>query len=203
MKNKCAVLFIAVLASGLGATNYAQGASANYATPTATMSTGQSLVHTENQSANTGSHNCTARRDGVLPDSECTPGATNPEITQDNIKSNICKHGWSTKSIRPSTSYTNPLKKKQIAEYGYKDTNLKHYEEDHLISLELGGNPTDPKNLWPESYNIALGAHQKDKVENWLHKQVCSGKMTLKEAQEGIAHDWTQYLSQVGKGKTK
>ena len=26
------------------------------------------------------------------------------------------------------------------------------YQEDHLISLELGGNPTDPRNLWPEPY---------------------------------------------------
>jgi hypothetical protein len=28
--------------------------------------------------------------------------------------------------------------------------NPKDYEEDHLISLELGGAPRDPKNLWPQ-----------------------------------------------------
>jgi hypothetical protein len=27
------------------------------------------------------------------------------------------------------------------------------YEEDHLISLEDGGDPTDPRNLFPEPYN--------------------------------------------------
>jgi len=31
----------------------------------------------------------------------------------------------------------------------YVDKAPSHYEEDHLISLELGGNPRDPKNLWP------------------------------------------------------
>ena len=32
----------------------------------------------------------------------------------------------------------------QMREYGDADTNPKDYEEDHLIPLEIGGNPTDP-----------------------------------------------------------
>jgi hypothetical protein len=41
------------------------------------------------------------------------------------------------------------------------------YEEDHLSPLEDGGNPTDPRNLWPEPFNpwvggTVMGAHQKD-----------------------------------------
>jgi hypothetical protein len=30
----------------------------------------------------------------------------------------------------------------------------------------------------------------KDKVENFLHRQVCSGRMSLTEAQRQIATDW-------------
>jgi len=55
-----------------------------------------------------------------------------------------------------------------------------NYEEDHLIPLEVGGNPTDPNNLWPEPYAEPNGARDKDKVENFLHDEVCSGQMTLR-----------------------
>ena len=45
-------------------------------------------------------------------------------------------------------------------------------------------------NLWPESAEAAPGFHQKDKVENFLHHQVCSGAMSLIDAQRQIATDW-------------
>jgi hypothetical protein len=51
----------------------------------------------------------------------------------------------------------------------------KDYEEDHLISLELGGHPTSEKNLWPEAYKPKPGAREKDRVENFLHDEVCAG----------------------------
>ena len=52
--------------------------------------------------------------------------------------------------MRPPTSYTNKLKVQGIADYGFKDKTLGHYEEDHLIPLAVGGSPRSPKNLWPE-----------------------------------------------------
>lgn len=136
---------------------------------------------------------------GVLPDAKLTPEATNPDITQANISQNICNTKWSTSSIRPSSSYTTKLKISQLAN-GYAvngDTATADYEEDHLISLELGGNPTDPANLWPESYKTTPNAKDKDTVENWLHKQVCSGAMTLAEAQREIATNWYAVYQQM------
>jgi uncharacterized protein YgiM (DUF1202 family) len=136
----------------------------------------------------------------IYPDPTRTPGATNPDITQANIGANICNPSWSTKTIRPPVSYTNPLKTQQIREYGYADKNLADYEEDHLISLELGGSPTDPKNLWPEPYKTTLtdgGARFKDRVENYLHDQVCAGKLTLQEAQQQIVGDWYQVYGEA------
>jgi len=129
----------------------------------------------------------------IYPDPARTLGAINPEITQVNIHETICNPRWSTKSIRPEESYTHRLKVDQIAEYGYADSRLKDYEEDHFIPLELGGNPTDPKNLWPEPYDASIpdgGAHAKDKVENYLHAEVCSGSLTLAQAQREITADW-------------
>lgn len=125
-----------------------------------------------------------------LPDPDRTPGATNPVITQANIGDNICKKGWSTKSIRPPASYTTALKKKQLREWGYSDKNTRDFEEDHLESLEIGGSPTDPKNLWPQSYRGKWNAHLKDHLENRLHKLVCNGTLTLEQAQISISQNW-------------
>jgi hypothetical protein len=125
----------------------------------------------------------------AYPDPSRTPGFTNPDITQANIEQTICNPEWSTKSIRPRSSYTTRLKKEQMQEWGLQGTTA-DYEEDHFVSLELGGNTTDPRNLWPEPYNPSPGARQKDTVENYLHQQVCAGVITLREAQDAIMTDW-------------
>ena len=84
----------------------------------------------------------------ILADPVRTPGVLNPDVTQANIRSTICRRGW-TDTIRPPVDYTNALKSRQMRQYG-ETGSLSDYQEDHLISLELGGNPTDPRNLWPE-----------------------------------------------------
>ena len=128
-----------------------------------------------------------------LPDPNCTPGVSNSAVTQANINSTICVSGY-TKTIRPPTTYTDQLKLQQIQQYGYVDTNPRDYEEDHFISLEIGGNPTDPKNLWPEPHP---STNEKDLVENYLHKQVCDGNMTLAEAQKEISQNWYSVYQQI------
>ena len=70
---------------------------------------------------------------------------------------------------------------------GLHQRNPADYEEDHLISLELGGAPRDQRNLWPEPGH---SPNAKDTVENVLHSRVCAGTLALAEAQR-IATDWT------------
>ena len=124
-----------------------------------------------------------------------TPGAVNPAVTQSSIRSTICVTGY-TATVRPPASYTTALKRRQIAEYGYRDARLGSYEEDHLIPLEVGGAPRNPANLWPEPYTVNLpdgtpvGARVKDQLENRLHDLVCSGSMPLATAQRLFATDW-------------
>jgi hypothetical protein len=128
-----------------------------------------------------------------LPDPSCTPGEIDPSVTQDDIATTICHSGY-TQTVRPPVSYTNPLKKQQITDYGYQDTKMGDYEEDHFISLELGGNPKDPKNLWPEPHP---STNEKDRVENYLHSQVCSGKLSLAQAQQEITKNWYEIYMQI------
>jgi len=99
------------------------------------------------------------RTRGVLRASwTLTPGVVNPAVTQATLRSTVCRKGW-TRTVRPPTSA---------------------YQEDHLISLELGGNPTDTRNLWPEPYPRAA---EVDRVENELNARLCARELTLDQAQ--------------------
>ena len=126
-----------------------------------------------------------------LPDPGLTPGAINLNVTQDNIQSTICVKGF-TKTIRPPAHLTNKLKKSQIRAYGYADRNPKHYEEDHLIALSIGGAPDDPYNLWPEPRISEWGADKKDQLEFVLYKMVCAQEIRLTEAQNAMATNWIE-----------
>jgi len=138
---------------------------------------------------------CNYRLRGGLPDASCTPGVRNPDVTPRRINKTICVKGW-TKTIRPASSVTNRMKLVSMQEYGAKGERSA-YEYDHLISLQLGGHPSDPRNLWPEPYDVKgdnndLDARDKDVVETRLKRLVCSGNMKLRDAQRLIATDWRQ-----------
>jgi hypothetical protein len=76
-----------------------------------------------------------------------------------------------------------------MRQYGFTGS-PSQYEEDHFISLELGGDPTDPKNLWPER---RPQANKVDVVENDLNDRVCSGDLNLADAQRRLAElKWTK-----------
>jgi len=107
-----------------------------------------------------------------------TPGVLNPAVTQATIRATICRSGF-TRTIRPPVGYTNELKLKGLKAYHLRGP-PSAYQEDHLISLELGGNANDPRNLWPEPYPRASAV---DKLENELNAKVCSGQLTLEQAQ--------------------
>ena len=179
----------------------------------------------------------------IYPDPVRTPGAANLQVTQQNLGETICNRHWSTKLIRPPSEYTSKLKRKQLREY--EDTvhqtraelinpdtrkvdttrcvahsdNMACYEEDHLISLEDGGDPTDPRNLWPEPYNthvggVIMGAHQKDVVEGFIHDEIChdipgaktnsyvpaTTSITLRRGQDILSGDWHACYESIKKG---
>jgi hypothetical protein len=135
-----------------------------------------------------------------LPDAHCTPGALNPQVTQGTLASTICKSGYSS-SIRPPESITGREKRGSALAYGYTGP-FSTGEYDHLVSLELGGDPNDPANLWVEpndNPNATTTANAKDVLEDRLHSLVCSGQLPLATAQEAIASNWAAaYQQYVG-----
>jgi hypothetical protein len=135
----------------------------------------------------------------LLPDRACTPGAVNPTVTTEVLQD----PGFRTACVRGHASST--AQKNQtydlygIAHPDHNTGQTQTCELDHLISLELGGADT-VDNIWPQCGpdGVALSERffkRKDAVENFLAKQVREGKMSLADAQKGIATDWTQFLA--------
>ncbi|MEV5953828.1 hypothetical protein AB0M11_08655 [Streptomyces sp. NPDC051987] len=137
-----------------------------------------------------------------LEDPACTPGAISPAVTQANLRSTICRKGGYTSGVRPSAYVTGKEKRLDAAAYGYTGS-MASAEYDHLISLQLGGDPNDPRNLWVEpadpGHKKGAGVNnKKDPVETKLHTAVCAGKVTLAAAQQAIVTDWTTALARLG-----
>jgi hypothetical protein len=123
-----------------------------------------------------------------LPDPDCTPGDILPNVTV----SQICTPGYSSQVRNVPDSEKN----QDYAEYGIASHTAGEYEVDHLVSLELGGS-NDISNLWPQPAEPRPGFHEKDKVENYLHDQVCSGAISLQQAQTEIATNWLAVYQQM------
>src|SRR5580704_16079699 len=118
---------------------------------------------------------CYFRDGSKLPDPRCTPGSIDPIVTQANIKSTICRTGWTEPHLRPPESQTEDFKR-YVAFPHYGLTWYRSSELDHLVPLELGGS-NDATNLWPELGKPS--GNPKDSVENALHRAVCSGRVSL------------------------
>jgi hypothetical protein len=127
-----------------------------------------------------------------LPDPLDTPGAVNLAVNQGNIGTTICAPGW-TDTVRPPSRFTSALKLLQLSTWiAYAGGPPEAYEEDNLIPLELGGSPTDQRNLWPEPRQppSGWGSDRKEGLERVLHRLVCDGRLPLAFAQRTIARDW-------------
>jgi hypothetical protein len=128
--------------------------------------------------------------DHDLPDPSLTPGDVLPGITA----SQVCEPGYA-RAVR----HVSEEERQQVfTAYGLPGNHFGYCggrrgcELDHLISLELGGS-NNPKNLWPESYDSQpWNAHLKDHLENTLHALVCSGRLSLDDAQRAISSNWIE-----------
>jgi hypothetical protein len=136
-----------------------------------------------------------------LPNPATTPGKTRTDLTVEQI----CTTKWG----HDRRHVTARMKEDVFAAYGIPkearhDANHKDlYEVDHLISREIGGADAE-ENLWPESYVGDCNAHDKDRVENALHREVCANPSedALHAAQQAIATNWiAEYEKRYGSCK--
>jgi len=123
------------------------------------------------------------------PENTRTPGVVNAKVTQDNIQQTICRPSW-VKSNLPPARYLSRLKASQLKEWKYQDRKPANYAEDHRIPIEVGGHPRDAGNLWPQPQTIAWNAAAKNKLEHYVHGEVCAGRMKLEDARSVFQRDW-------------
>jgi hypothetical protein len=98
-------------------------------------------------------------------------------------RSQVCTIKWGL----DRRHITEKDKRTVAAWYGVPWEQRGQYEFDHLIPRQLAG-ADDVRNLWPQPLTEAK--KQKDRLENLLHRLVCSGELSLHEAQEEIRRDW-------------
>jgi hypothetical protein len=111
------------------------------------------------------------------------PGEVDTHVTQSTIRTTICEPGYTAK-VRPPRKFTDAIKRRLVN--GLPGSS-QDYELDHLIPLGLGGHPTSANNLWLQNWPEAA---IKDRDELRLHREVCSGRMTLEQAQHDMLATW-------------
>jgi hypothetical protein len=116
-----------------------------------------------------------------IPDASLTPGAT-----RTISRNEAC-------SVAPKADFypiPSTLAYRVFEKYRIHNPSPRSYEVDYLISPALGG-ADDIRNLWPQPYSSGeWNAHVKDALENYLHDQVCTGKLDLEIAQRDISVNW-------------
>lgn len=182
------ILLLALIISGCTVTVNGPSTGGTGGSSGSSGSSGQPSTQEPNWGVQSKTTSCQAHNG--LQDQACTPG----DILKDATAQKICVSGYA-KSVRNV-----PVSEKNqvYAAYGIRTHSTGQYEVDHLVSLELGGS-NDISNLWPEAASPKPGFHEKDQVENYLHDQVCSGKMTLKQAQIKIATNWLDVYQSMPK----
>lgn len=131
----------------------------------------------------------------IYPNRTLTPG----DIMSSNI-TEICVSGYSD-SVR---NVSQKMRDWIYIEYRLSpDQPADSFEVDHLVPLSIGGS-NDEKNLWPQPRDPRPGYKEKDVLENYYHRQVCDGEMSLAEAQSIMANNWFQgYLEAKQSGGIK
>jgi len=131
-------------------------------------------------------------RSGELPDQRLTPGVARSVTLKE-----LCT--TSTKLVRNVPESEKKAVYKEYGQIGNDRSKCAEGQEiDHLISLEIAGS-NDIKNLWPQSFCGTNNARDKDKLENELHRRICSGKMTIQQAQSCISTNWISCYKDIFK----
>lgn len=133
----------------------------------------------------------------AMPTLAQVPPRPNKRLTPGLAATSDLKAICSTKWGQDERHVTPKMKREVCGEYRAANCPGKGWEIDHLISRELGG-ADDIRNLWAQP---APSYHEKDVLENLLHRKLCARQVTLEQARACLATDWWAcYRAYVRKG---
>jgi hypothetical protein len=130
------------------------------------------------------------------PVEDVLAGRTNPKVTPDTVQTTICVAGY-TATIRPPYSETSKAKAALIAREHPGDP-MSAWILDHIVPLEGGGAPGSATDLRNFMLQAPAESHVKDRLEDEMRDDICSGRVPLHTAQVAMADGWQDYAQQVG-----
>lgn len=111
----------------------------------------------------------------ALPNLTLTPGVVRPLTMRE-----VCTTKWGL-DRRHVTAAT---RARVFQRYGIPRAAWPNFIIDHYQPRENGGSDS-LLNLWPQP---KAESHRKDRVENFLHRQVCAGAISLEQAHDDMRH---------------
>ena len=120
--------------------------------------------------------------------SDFDSGAFNSEVRQETLEQTVCVPGY-TKAVQPSPSVTYFVKQKLLKRSNRDRAEAFEYRLDHIVPVALGGHPSKIENFELRRRG-ATNRKRKNEIADKLHCLVCSGDVTLAEAQREFSNDW-------------
>ena len=130
----------------------------------------------------------------IEPKIKITPKITS-ENYQDNFPQTICVGGYVNPTYphpAPSSYFAGKPGKQQLCRFSYLEMSAKNYEEIRLAPRSVGGNPSDPRSLWPKPQISAWDAAQRERPKLVTSRMVCMQEITLAEIQQAISANWIE-----------
>ncbi|SAK71608.1 hypothetical protein AWB79_03951 [Caballeronia hypogeia] len=111
-------------------------------------------------------------------------------VTQSTIVDTICVPGYVDR-VLPSFEIQMKQKDKLLKQRSIDAMFASEYALDHRMPVLLGGSPNSPANLDLRRWDGRAGQRRKERIAVYLKRCVCTGDITLKEAQTAMAGDWS------------
>ncbi|SAL55731.1 hypothetical protein AWB67_02496 [Caballeronia terrestris] len=112
-----------------------------------------------------------------------------PRISQTTIVDTICVPGYVDR-VSPSFDVQMRQKERLLKQRGVDAAVASEFALDHRMPVLLGGLPSAAANLDLRPWEGRSGQRRKERLTVFLKRCVCTGDMTLAQAQAAIAGDW-------------
>ena len=123
----------------------------------------------------------------AAPASTIPADALNPAVTPQTIGQTICTDGYAART-RASQVTLQGIKRRLVEESAMTDGTL--YELQERVPLELGGHPGNVRNFVLQPWDAHASNRPRQRLVATLQRMVCTGQVSLRDAQEAMFVDW-------------
>ena len=130
------------------------------------------------------------------PASVVPPEVLDASVTQQNAAQTICTEGHAAR-VRASDATLNAIRRRLVEEAAMTDGTL--YDLVPRVPLELGGSASSVRNYVLQPWDLHATLRPRQRLVLTLQRLVCSGQVTLADAQAAMYVDWRAAYSRYVK----